>query len=74
MDPVSHQKSHADQIREEIEERGESIVSAAEIRMLCEELRSANPWNALVQLALPAHWSFTFLPDGRVRLASFDSN
>ncbi len=72
MNRLSPQESYADNIRHKIEERGECIVSHAEVRALCaEELATTDKWNAVAQLAIAERWSFTFFPDGSVRFARF---
>jgi len=59
-------------IRQEIDERGECVVTRRESRMLWTGLPT-DEWNAVAGLAIAEHWSFTFLPDGSVRFAKFDS-
>jgi hypothetical protein len=72
MNRLRPQESYVDNLRQKIEERGECIVSGVEVRALwAEDLAAADTWNAIAQLAIAEHWSFTFFPDGSVRFAPF---
>lgn len=72
--PSPHEKTFVDKIRQEIEDRGSCVVTRTESRMLWGGLSAADDWNAIAGLAIAEHWSFTFLPDGSVRFANFDSD
>jgi hypothetical protein len=72
--PSPQGKTFVDKIRQEIGERGSYVVTRTEARMLWDGLSAGDGWNAIAGLAIAEHWSFTFLPDGSVRFAEFDSD
>lgn len=76
MDAVNEEcLSKLERIRSEIHELGESIVTAPQLLILCSDPSSArDQWNAIAQIAINEKWSFTFFPNGNVRLANLDSN
>jgi hypothetical protein len=68
-------RSQIEKIQGAIEEVGESIVSCAELRLLCDDKALAhNQWNAVARIAINEAWRFTYFPNGSVRFAKLNSN
>ena len=58
-----------ERIRNEISERGESTVSAKELRRFYDDATATEQWGHIAKLAIDEHWTFTFFPDGAIRFA-----
>lgn len=76
MDAVNEEcLAELERIRNEIHELGESIVTTTQLLILCSDPASArDQWNAIAKIAINEKWSFTFFPNGNVKLANLDSN
>lgn len=59
-------KSQVQRIRDEIHGCGESIVDREQLYVLCPE---SSRWNEIAKIAMVEGWSFTFFPNGSIRLA-----
>ncbi|HVF70603.1 MAG TPA: hypothetical protein VM940_03250 [Chthoniobacterales bacterium] len=59
-------------IRAAIEQRGEAILSPADVQSLAGEASGRSGWTMIAALATAGGWSFTFFPNGSVRFASLD--
>lgn len=57
-------------IREEIRDYGESIVSGAQLRILCGDVATSAEWGQIAKIAIDERWAFTFFPNGDVRFAN----
>ncbi len=62
-------KSQIEKIRAEIQERGESTVGCEELCVLCPDVSESGQWNEIAKIAMVEGWSFTFFPNGSIRLA-----
>ena len=57
-------------MRAEIEQRGETLLEAGELNLLCRgEISGDYRWNIIAEIAINEGWSFTFFPDDSVRFA-----
>jgi hypothetical protein len=63
-------KSQIEKVRAEIQECGESIVGCEELCVLCPDVSESGQWNEIAKIAMVEGWSFTFFPNGSMRLAN----
>jgi hypothetical protein len=63
-------KSQVRRIRAEIQTQGASTVSCDQLRLLCPDVSVSGQWNEIAKISMGEGWSFTFFPNGSIRLAN----
>src|ERR1039457_1130380 len=63
-------KSQVRRIRAEIQAQGASTVNGEQLRLLCPDVSVSGQWNEIAKISMVEGWSFTFFPNGSIRLAN----
>lgn len=63
--------AQVDKIRADIAQHGHCVVGCGELLLLCPtEVSGAQELNGIAQIAEWEHWTFEYLPNGRVRFSN----
>jgi hypothetical protein len=66
-------QSQIEEMRHDVQLRGECIVRYHELRALCADaLPPRNQWEEIARIGINEGWSFSFFPDQSVRFARLD--